>query len=221
MNKDFVLLDEQSAKDLQSYLQRAKRLDPDGLVRLRAFGDVLAAYVAPIFAGSLLDAGPTVLGLRTTELAEAAEVDALVPIAAVLDRVARILESPVAQYRIEVPESSQRAAWAGVSPPRSGWVQDASINEVVLTDLARKGIQEVADTLPTSIGGPIAARIRGEIWGRGIELNPRIPTGAAFVAAGLGFMTENENIEVYFAENWVRLSSEFGHVIARESGRVA
>ena len=43
MNKDFVLIDEQSAKDLQSYLSRAKRLDPDGLVRLRAYGNVLAA----------------------------------------------------------------------------------------------------------------------------------------------------------------------------------
>ena len=221
MNKDFVLLDEQSAKDLQSYLQRAKRLDPDGLVRLRAFGNVLAAYVAPIFAGSLLDGGPTVIGLRTSELAADAELDARVPIASVLDRLARLIESPAGELRVEVPSSGQRAAWAGISPPRSGWVAEGVINEAELTEIARAGIKEVADTLPTSIGGPIAARIRSEIWGRGIERNPRIPTGAAFVAAGLGFMTENEDIEIYFAENWVRLSSDFGHVIARESGRVA
>jgi hypothetical protein len=221
MNKDFVLLDEQSTKDLQSYLLRAKRLDPDGLVRLRAFGNVLAAYVAPIFSGSLLDGGPTVIGLRTTELAAEAEVDTLVPIAAVLDRLARLLEAQTTELRVEVPPTGQRAAWAGISPPRSGWVADGTINEVELTEIARAGIKEVADTLPTSIGGPIAARIRSEIWGRGIERSPRIPTGAAFVAAGLGFMTENEDIEIYFAENWVRLSSDFGHVIARESGRVA
>ena len=169
MNKDFVLLDEQSTKDMQSYLVRAKRLDPDGLVRLRAFGNVLAAYVAPIFSGSILDGGPTVIGLRTSELALDAEVDTLVPIAAVL---------------------------------------------------ARAGIQEVADTLPASVGGPIAARIRGEIWGRGIQRDVRIPTGAAFVAAGLGFMVENEDVGVYFAEKWVRLSSDFGHVIAREASAV-
>ena len=221
MNKDFVLIDEQSTKDLQSYLLIAKRLDPDGLVRLRAFGNVLAAYVAPIFTGSILDGGPTVIGLRTTELAAEAEVDSLVPISSVLDRLARVLESGATEYRIQVPEAGQRAAWAGISPPRSGWVADGVIDETELTAIARAGIQEVADSLPTSVGGPIAARIRGEIWGRGIERDTRIPTGAAFVAAGLGFMTENEQISIYFADNWVRLSTEFGHVIAREAARVA
>ena len=221
MNKDFVLIDEQSAKDLQSYLSRAKRLDPDGLVRLRAYGNVLAAYVAPLFSGSLLDGGLTVIGLRTTELAVEAEVDRLVAISAVLDRLARVLESGTSDFRIDVPEAGQRAAWAGISPPRSGWVTGGVIEEKELTALARAGIQEVADTLPTSVGGPIAARIRGEIWGRGIESDTRIPTGAAFVAAGLGFMTENEQVSIYFAENWVRLSTEFGHVIAREAARVA
>jgi hypothetical protein len=220
MNKDFVLLDEQSAKDMQSYLARAKRLDPDGLVRLRAFGNVLAAYVAPIFSGSILDGGPTVIGLRTSELTQDAEVDTLVPIAAVLDRLAKVLESGQSEMRIEVPESSQRASWAGISPPRSGWVADGIINEAELTAIARAGIQEVADTLPASVGGPIAARIRGEIWGRGIERDVRIPTGAAFVAAGLGFMVENEDVGIYFADKWVRLSSDFGHVIAREASAV-
>jgi hypothetical protein len=221
MNKDFELTDEQSLRDLQSYLSRAKRLDPDGLVRLRAYGNVLAAYVAPLFSGSILDGGLTVIGLRTTELAKETEVDRLVSISSVLDRLARLLESGSTEYRIEVPEASQRAAWAGISPPRSGWVAGGVIDEPELTALARAGIQEVSDTLPASVGGPIAARIRQEIWGRGIEQDTRIPTGAAFVAAGLGFMTENEKVAVYFADNWVRLSTEFGHVIAREAARVA
>lgn len=221
MNKDFELTDEQSLRDLQSYLSRAKRLDPDGLVRLRAYGNVLAAYVAPLFSGSILGGGLTVIGLRTTELAKETEVDRLVSISSVLDRLARLLESGSTEYRIEVPEASQRAAWAGISPPRSGWVAGGVIDEPELTALARAGIQEVSDTLPASVGGPIAARIRQEIWGRGIEQDTRIPTGAAFVAAGLGFMTENEKVAVYFADNWVRLSTEFGHVIAREAARVA
>lgn len=220
MNKDFALIDEQSTKDLQSYLLRAKRLDPDGLVRLRAYGSVLAAYVAPLFSGSVLDGGLTVIGLRTSELAADAEVDRLVSIAALLDRLARVLESGNSDFRIDVPEAGQRASWAGISPPRSGWVEGGIMTEVELTAIAKAGIQEVAETLPASVGGPIAARIRQEIWGRGIESDTRIPTGAAFAAAGLGFMTENEQVSVYFADNWVRLSTEFGHVIAREAARV-
>jgi hypothetical protein len=218
MNKDFALIDKQSVLDLQAYLNRAKRLDTEGLVRLRAFGNVLAAYVAPIFSGSFMDNGPTVLGLRTIELAAEAELDVLVPIASVLERLARVLESDA--YVIEVPPVTARAAWARISAPRSGWTQTGVINETVLTQIARDGIAEVADTLPAAVGGPIAARIRGEIWGRGIKEDVTIPTGAAFVAAGLGFMTENEEVGIYHADNWVRLSSEFGHVLSRVASAV-
>lgn len=215
MINPFVLADYQTAADLQSYLLRAKRLDPDGLVRLRAFGEVMAAYVAPIYSGNLMDSGPTVLGLRTCELAGPAEVDALVPIAAVQERLAKLLSEPeTTEFKIQLLES-QRAPWAGISPPRQGWEPMGTINEVRLTQIARDGIAEVAASLPESVGGPIAARIRGEIWGRGIDLETRVPTGAAFAAAGLGFLTENEEVGLYHAEGWVRLSSEHGHVLAK------
>ena len=218
MNKDFTLQDRQSVLDLQSYLNRAKRLDPEGLVRLRAFGNVLAAYVAPIFSGNFMDDGPTVLGLRTIELAREAEIDSVVPISAVLERLAKVVDAE--EFTVEMPQVTARAAWAGISAPRTGWAESGSINETVLTQIARDGIAEVAETLPASVGGPIAARIRGEIWGRGIKENVTIPTGAAFVAAGLGFMTENEDVQIFQAEHWVRLSTDFGHVLSRTASKV-
>lgn len=216
MINPFSLADEHTAVDLQAYLARAKRLDPDGLVRLRAFGDVLAAYVAPIYAGNLMDSGPTVLGLRTCELAVPAELDVLVPIGAVQERLARLLAEgeETKDFKIQLVET-QRAPWAGISPPRQGWEQVGTINETVLTQIARDGIDEVASSLPESVGGPIAARIRGQIWGRGIDLESKVPTGAAFAAAGLGFLTENEEVGLYQAEGWIRLSSEHGHVLAK------
>lgn len=216
MINPFSLADEHTAVDLQAYLARAKRLDPDGLVRLRAFGDVLAAYVAPIYSGNLMDSGPTVLGLRTCELAAPAELDILVPIGAVQERLARLLAEgeETTDFKIQLLET-QRAPWAGISPPRQGWEQIGTINETVLTQIARDGIQEVASSLPESVGGPIAARIRGQIWGRGIDLESKVPTGAAFAAAGLGFLTENEEVGLYQTEGWIRLSSEHGHVLAK------
>lgn len=216
MKNQFTLLDRQSVEDLQAYLNRAKRLDRDGLVRFRAFGEVLAAYVAPIFAGSLMDNGPTVLGLRTMALATESELDAIVPIGNVLDRLAKLLAESPRKYVLELPDSL-KTPWAGISPPRSGWEPMVSIPEPELTQIARDGIAEVADTLPEAVGGPIAARIRGEIWGRQMKFGSRIPTGAAFVAAGLGFLTENELVEVYQAQGWIRLSSEHGHVLAKEA----
>ena len=219
MINPFLLADEQSALDLQSYLARAKRLDPEGLVRLRAFGDLLAAYVAPIFSGNLMDNGPTVLGLRTCQLAQSTEVDILVPISAVQERLAKLLSSAdTKEYKIQLTET-QRAAWAGISPPRQGWQTMGTINESRLTQIARDGIAEVATSLPEAVGGPIAARIRGEIWGRGIDLQTLVPTGAAFAAAGLGFLTENEEVGLYHADGWVRLSSHHGHVLAKSATR--
>lgn len=219
MNRFCVLADRETAVDLQAYLNRAKRLDQEGMVRLRAFGNVLAAYVAPIFSGSLMESGPTVLGLRTCELTESAELDVVVPISVVLERLAHLLvDSTNSVFRLDLPES-QRAVWAGISPPRVGWLEAGSINESRLTQMARDGIEEVRSSLPESVGGPIAARIRGEIWGRGIDLESRVPMGAAFVAAGLGFLTENEEVGLFHTDGWVRLSSEHGHVLAREATR--
>ena len=214
MKNEFKLQDRQAVEDLQAYLLRAKRLDKDGLVRFRAFGNVLAAYVAPIFAGSLMDNGPTVLGLRTMELAEGSELDAVVPIASVLDRLAKLLADNPRKWVLELPDSL-KTPWAGISPPRTGWEPLVEIPEPELTQIAKDGIAEVADTIPEAVGGPIAARIRGEIWGRQMKFGSRIPTGAAFVAAGLGFLTENEVVQAYQAQGWVRLSSEHGHVIAK------
>ena len=220
MKNTFLLPDQETAVDLQAYLQRAKRLDPDGMVRLRAFGPVLAAYVAPIWSGDIMASGPTVLGLRTCDVIGEAEVDSVVPIAAVLDRLARYTDGGKHDsYRIELP-ASERAPWAGIAPPRQGWVANGSINESVLTQIAKAGIEEVKSTIPTAVGGPIAARIRGEIWGKAISHESKVPTGAAFVAAGLGFLTENEEVEEYIVDGWVRLSASHGHVLAKAAIRL-
>lgn len=223
MKNEFLLLDIETAADLQAFLVRAKRLDPAGLVRLRAYGDLLAAYVAPIFAGGIMDSGPTVLGLRTSQLAAPAEVEGLASIQAILDRLARVIDNGIWNKKdsmIALPPN-ERAAWAGILPPRSGWVSTGFISESDLTEIAKAGIAEVADTLPEAVGGPIAARIRGEIWGRAIEQSVHVPTGAAFVAAGLGFLTENESVEIFETENWVRLSSMHGHVLAKAASSFA
>lgn len=215
-----MLPDQQSLTDMQSFLNRAKRLDSEGMVRFRAFGNILASYVAPIFAGNLMDSGPTVLGLRTTELHDDVELDIVVSISATLDRIAKLLGRIEGPVKIDLP-LPQRAVWAGISPPRQGWNQIGTLNETRLTQIARDGIAEVAAALPESVGGPIAARIRGEIWGRGIDLETKLPTGAAFVAAGLGFLTENEEVGVFQTDGWVRLSSMHGHVLAKSAVKFA
>jgi hypothetical protein len=218
MKNTFQLLDEQTAKDLNSYLTRAKRMDPKGVVRLRAFGTLLTAYVAPLFTGNILDDGPTVLGLRTMELKSETEINILVSIQAVMDRIAFELDKPETSERFVFDMvTSERVSWAGVSPPRTGWVEAGFLPEHMLTNVAKRGIAEVAETIPESVGGPIAARIRAEVWGRAIDLESKVPAGAAFAAAGLGFLVRDQDVPVFHSQGWVRLSTEFGHVLSKEA----
>jgi hypothetical protein len=206
--------DSRDVADLRQYLERAHRLDKDGLVRLRGFGNVLAVYVSPIYSGNLLSTGPTVLGLRTVALAKPVEIDTVAPLADLLETMGTESET------VRVPDARARAAWTGVTPPREGWQRVGELPEATITEWAKAGIAEVAQTLPGSVGSAIAAKVRLEIWGRAVDPELGIPAGCAFAAAGLGFLTRDEVVGVYQTNGWVRLSSRFGHVLSKQSHRL-
>lgn len=216
MNQPLQFQDEQDLLDLNAFLTRAKKLDAEGAVRLRVFGDVLAVYVAPIYSGSLLGDGPTILGLRTTQLAKPAELDGTFDISSVLERLARGVQDST----LEIPPSQVRVAWSGVLPPRQGWEGVAEIPQEQITEWAKAGIAEVATSLPETVGSSIAAKVRLQIWGRSVEPQLDLPAGAAFALAGLGFMQKGEQVAVYSAHNWLRLSTQHGHVLTKKSLRL-
>jgi hypothetical protein len=207
--------DPKDVADLQSFLLRAKRLDDDGVVKFRAFGDILACYVSPIYSGSLLADGPTVLGLRTIRLAAQSELDSSYSISEVLDAIKP--DSP----DLKLPKETARAAWTGVTPPRQGWEEFGTVSQEQITKWAKDGIDEVARTLPASVGSAIAARVRLGIWGKTVSLEFNLPGGSAFAMAGLGFMQKDEEIKVFRTNGWVRLTSSYGHVMAKQSFKVA
>jgi hypothetical protein len=207
--------DPKDVADLQSFLLRAKRLDEDGVVKFRAFGDILACYVSPIYSGSLLADGPTVLGLRTIRLASPSELDSSYSISEVLDAI-----NPDSSD-LKLPKETARAAWTGVTPPRQGWEEFGTVSQEQITKWAKDGIDEVARTLPASVGSAIAARVRLGIWGKTVSLEFNLPGGSAFAMAGLGFMQKDEEIKVFRTNGWVRLTSSYGHVMAKQSFKVA
>lgn len=219
MNTELSFQSDRDVSDLIAYLTAARKLDDNGLVKLRVFGDILAVYVAPIFSGSLLADGPTILGLRTIRLAAAAELDSSFEISAILERLAAI--DSVSAPGLRLPPVTQRAAWTGITPPRQDWEQIGELNQSQITDWAKDGIREITETLPASVGSSIAAKVRLGIWGRMVSMEFYLPAGAAFAMAGLGFMTKGEQIAVYRAKGWVRLSSKHGHVICKQSFKVA
>jgi hypothetical protein len=203
--------DFQDLHDLSGFLTRAKRLDESGLVKLKATGNILGVYVSPIFTGNLLDSGPTVIGLRTLELAQPSEVDSSFEISSILERIAGAGED----LELRLPPVSARAAWTGVTPPRTDWQPEESVSQEQLTQWAKNGIAEVGSSLPDSIGSAIAQKVRSKIWGKLVGGSFQFPAGCAFAMMGLGFMSPGESVSVFSTKGWVRLSSKHGHVLAR------
>jgi hypothetical protein len=204
--------DRADVSDLATFLTRAKKLDPEGAVKFKSFGEVLGVYVSPIFSGSLMGDGPTVIGLRTIKLAAATEVDATFEISAILERVANL---GLQELELPLPPSQVRTPWSGVTPPRDGWLEIASLEQEQLSGWAKSGITEVTEALPEAVGASIATKVRQQIWGKAVDQALGLPGAAAFAISGLGFMQPGERVRVYEAGNWLRLTTNHGHVLSK------
>jgi hypothetical protein len=222
MSETFTLQDSLALSDLATYLGRAARVE-DGSVRLIAGGGVLAVYTAVLYPIGLLDESPTVLGLRTFALSEAEEFDAVVPMASLLMRLERLSAEPrdvEATVTVSLPMRVNTVTWAAISPPRGGWSALPEIASSVLDRVARAGIDEVAEAIPSGTGEQIVHKVRSEVWGRDIPEAGAIPAGAAFAALSLGFLPEatptgSPAVSVFETGPWTRLTSPRGHVLVK------
>ncbi|KGN39185.1 hypothetical protein [Knoellia subterranea] len=210
---ELVLADSESLQDLGRYAARARALDADGAVRLQAVGPVLASWVCVLPGAGLMGTGTT-LGLRTSALAEPAELDVVVPLAAVSDRVAR----PGERASLPVPPMNVTVPWAAVSPPRSGWEPVGVVTSEALQRTASDGIAEVASGTPDGAGAHAVAALRTQVWGRVLEATdgePELPAALAFAAYALGFLTPGTQATLARSGRWTRLTTAAGHALTR------
>jgi len=221
MTQSFSLMDTLAVADLQTYLSRAARVE-EGSVRLIAGSGVLAVYTAILYPRGLMDETPTVLGLRTFAIGGEVEFDAVVPIRSLLDRVARVREGvesaeapPEGPIEIRLPLEVSTVTWAGISPPRGGWRAVGETDAAGLQSIAKSGIAEVAEAVPTGTGEQLVQRVRAEVWGRPIEGLEYVPTGAGFAAESLGFLGDDEPVTIHETGTWTRLTTRRGHTLVR------
>jgi hypothetical protein len=205
---ELLFEDSETLDDLRTYVARARALDPDGAIRLQSQGMALAAYV-DVLAGRGPAMTGAVLGLRVMALAEPVDVDATVSLASVSDRLARGRTST-----FSVPPTTVRVGWAAMSPPQKGWevVGDLTVEE--LRTVATHGLAEITEGAPEGSGAQVVAALRQRVWGRDSPTTPPIPSGAAFAAYALGFLT-HESARVLARGRWTRLSTATGHVLVR------
>jgi hypothetical protein len=200
--------DSDALEDLGTYVARARSLDVDGAIRLQCRGTALAAYVdvlpghGPVMTGAII-------GLRVIALAEPADVDVTVSLASVAERLAR-----ARPLTFSIPPTTVRVGWAAMAPPRSGWEVVGDVTVEDLRAAAIQGIAEIARGVPPGSGAQVVAVLRQRVWARDSQTTPPIPTGAAFAAHALGFLTQH-SARVFAHGRWTRLSTASGHVLVR------
>ena len=225
MTEVLRLTDPESLEDLGRFASRARTVDDEGAIRLQASGTVLAAWVG-VLAGTGILAEGTVLGLRTFALAEPAEADVTVPLAAVTDRTARGAGS-----ELSLPPNRAVASWSAVTPPRGPWEPAGSLPGDLLAAVARAGLAEVSDAVRER--GAAAGLVRDRVWARDVreaagphpdlldpeggvpEAGAAVRSGGAFAAYALGFLAPGRPVEVFRSNRWTRLTAPGGHVLIR------
>ncbi|GAA1847448.1 hypothetical protein ACFQZV_08815 [Microbacterium koreense] len=207
MPHPLLFTDALGAADALTFAGRAAALG-DGIVRLRADGGVLVMSCAPLAPRGLLDATPTVLGLRVLAVDPELACDLLVDGAA----LGAVDGDPRA---LSLPDTARSAAWAGVSPPRGGWAVAGTVAASTLANRAQWGIAAVAEGVPVDAGEDAVRAVRASVWGRPDESLQDMPLGVAFAAFALGFIGGEESAQVRTAGPWTRVSLARGHVLAR------
>lgn len=205
-----ILADAQAFADLATLVSRARTADPDGAIRLQAGGATLAAYVRALPGQGLMSEGAAI-GMRVMALREPAELDVVTPLAGLEDRFARDPRGPA----LPVPPATTSAAWASVSPPRTGWERVGILHAADLEHAARDGIREIAEGTTRAAGGHAVAALRRSVWNRLTATTPPIRAGGAFAAYALGFIAPGQQCQVFAHGRWTRLSTPLGHVLIR------
>ena len=211
MTTTFRLADP-AAADLQTYLGRAAAV-LDGAVRIIADGGVLAVYVPVLHPAGLLDDSATVLGLRTVAIADReTSFDLVVPIASLRARLQSTTDGVVA-----VPSPVYSVTWAGIAPPRGGWVRSTDAAAAAqLLEIAEAGIREVAQALPADPGEAVVRQVRQAVWNEPLPGLEMLPAGAAFAATTLGFAQDPDEVGAVFELGpWARLSLRRGQVLVK------
>ena len=101
-----------------------------------------------------------------------------------------------------------------VAPPRSGWEVVGDLTAEDLRTVATQGIAEITEGVPAGSGAQVVASMRQRVWARDSRTVPPVPSGAAFAAYALGFLTQ-ESVRVSAHGRWTRLSTATGHVLVR------
>jgi len=211
MSQPLLFADPLAAADALTFAGRAAPLG-DGAVRLRAADGILVMTSAPLAPKGLLDSTPLVLGVRALAVDPELVCDLVV-------EASTLQAAPDDTRAVLLPDTALAPSWAGISPPRAGWAEGATIAAATLATRAQWGIAAVAEGVPRDAGEDAVRATRSAVWGAPDPELGDLPLGVSFAAFALGFIAGEENAVVRTAGPWTRLTLARGHVIVRGPAR--
>jgi hypothetical protein len=196
--------------DLAAFAERAVRLDPAAVIRLRArTADQFAAWAA---TGLDVLAGRVVAGaLKPDDLSVGA------------DELARGLAA------MDLTDSSgyvspgfpMDSAWRGALPPDSGFTHLDDVPVRLMLDLAQRG-SELAKEHGSSQGPPVSLLDQEVIRVSAGDDSVGVPMRCVFALTAMGFLPQEadavesgEIVRVRVLPTWLRIDARFGSVYRR------
>jgi hypothetical protein len=200
-------------RDLEVFARRAAGVR-DGVARLVARGSALAVHVAASFPLILGGGAPTIVGQRGLRLGGPAELDIVVPLAEVRDRLARMQRTGSTTF--DVPPSRPSAPWTAALPLGVPWQERGTGPDDVWRAVAGDVASGVRAALPQEPGQTMVFQAREALWS---HADPRLGEGsldgAAFVAQAYGFLVPGGTSRRLTSGTWERLSSRGGTLLWR------
>jgi hypothetical protein len=193
--------------DLTAFVERAARLDPAAVIRLRArSGDLVTAWAATGFdvLASRVVAGT----LRPDDLSVGA------------DELARGLAA-VDNSGYVNPGFPMDSAWRGALPPDSGFAHLDDVPARLMLDLAQRGAQ-LAKEHGSAQGPPVSLLDQEVIRVSNADASVGVPMRCVFALTAMGFLPQSadavdadEIVRVRTLPAWLRIDARFGSVYRR------
>jgi hypothetical protein len=193
--------------DLTAFVERAARLDPAAVIRLRArSGGLVTAWAA---TGFDVLASRVVSGtLRPDDLSVGA------------DELARGLGAVDSAGYVN-PGFPMDSAWRGALPPDSGFAHLDDVPARMMLDLAQRGA-ELAKEHSSAQGPPVSLLDQEVIRVSSADISVGVPMRCVFALTAMGFLPQSaeavdadEIVRVRSLPAWIRIDARFGSVYRR------
>jgi hypothetical protein len=193
--------------DLAAFVERAARLDPAAVIRLRARSDgVVSAWALTGF--DVLASRVVAGSVRPDDLSVGA------------DELARGLAALDSSGYVD-PGFPMDSAWRGALPPDSGFIHLDDVPARLVLDLAQRGAQ-LAKEHGSAQGPPVSLLDQEVVRVSSGDVGVGIPMRCVFALTAMGFLPQSseavdadEIVRIRTLPAWLRIDARFGSVYRR------